>query len=283
MAFSSQHHSFDIKLAEIYGVHEAIIIHHFQHWIRINYRQKKNYHDGRIWSYQTVEEIADHFPYFSVDQIRNILDRLCTGKAKNGKTQDFDPVLMKGNFNKSKFDRTTWYSFADSKFLYEREYSQMGVGILPNPIDTIPEPIPDTKPYAKTNPPPQPPKKPRVDLPKSKEDWRRRFSSEWSLEEFEFAWNKLENSKETIASIEYWLPVVMNSFRLSNSFDNSTKTGAERNKKQAFRWDGLRHRGDTVYADKDSVVFTCGPHRLEVSYAVTKEEWFAKTGWNEND
>jgi hypothetical protein len=47
----SLHHSFNVHYAEKYGVHEAILIHHFQHWIEHNQRLNKNYHEERTWSY----------------------------------------------------------------------------------------------------------------------------------------------------------------------------------------------------------------------------------------
>ena len=37
---SSEHHSFDVYLAAEYGIQEAIMIHHFQHWIGVNMRKK---------------------------------------------------------------------------------------------------------------------------------------------------------------------------------------------------------------------------------------------------
>src|ERR1044071_9442815 len=102
---NSIHHSFDIDLAAIYGVHEAILIHHFQHWISINIRRKQNFKDGRTWTYQTIEQIADYFPYWTLEQVREAVERLCTGQNRKSKKaeKEFNPVLVKGNFNKKKF------------------------------------------------------------------------------------------------------------------------------------------------------------------------------------
>ena len=112
---ASLSHSFDLTLASKYGVDEAILIHHFQHWVYRNKKSGKNLKDGRTWTYQTIEEIAIHFPYWTKDQIREIIDRLVKGKNRKSKKRknDFEPVLIKGNFNKSPFDTTTWYAFAD--------------------------------------------------------------------------------------------------------------------------------------------------------------------------
>lgn len=146
----SLHHSFDIDLAVKYGRDEAIIIHHFQHWIRINKKLKKNFIQGRTWTYQTIEEIAAHFPYFSLDEVRGIVQKLCTGISRRSKKgdPDYEPVLMKGNFNKTPFDKTSWYAFVDegqfSNNVYEREISQIATGDLPIGEGRPPRPIPDT-------------------------------------------------------------------------------------------------------------------------------------------
>ena len=147
----SLHHSFDVDLAAKYGVHEAILIHHFQHWIRFNKNTNRNFKDGKWWSYQTLSDMAAHFPYFTVEDLRGILEYLCTGKGRKSKKSelDFAPVLVKGNFNKAGFDRTTWYAFVDEEYflnnVYEREISQIDKGGLPIGNGRSPTPIPDTK------------------------------------------------------------------------------------------------------------------------------------------
>ena len=100
MSSSKPHHSFDIHLAESYGIECAILIHHFQHWIEINLRMKRNFHEGRTWMYDTLEEIAAHFPYWNRDKVYRIIQKL----EELG-------VIVKGNFNKNKFDKTLWYAF----------------------------------------------------------------------------------------------------------------------------------------------------------------------------
>jgi len=97
------HHSFDINLAKQYGIEEAIIIHHFQHWVAINKRMGKHLIDGKTWTYQTQNWITAHFPYF---KNRYKIIRVIDGLVEKG-------ILIKGNFNKKKFDRTVWYAFAE--------------------------------------------------------------------------------------------------------------------------------------------------------------------------
>lgn len=141
----SLHHSFDIELASQYGVQEAIIIHHFQHWINTNMRLRRNYIEGRWWMYQTLEEMAAHFPYLSRDQVNRLIRKL----VKKG-------VLKKGNHNKFKFDRTMWYAFENQeKFLGKVEMDVAkspddDVAKSPQGNGQIATPIPDTKTDTKT-------------------------------------------------------------------------------------------------------------------------------------
>ena len=101
---TSQHHSFDVNIAAKYGIPEAILIHHFIFWISSNQRQGKAFHEGRTWTYQTLEEISSHFPYFSISQVKRIVSKLIELK-----------ILIKGNFNSSPYDHTPWYAFENEK------------------------------------------------------------------------------------------------------------------------------------------------------------------------
>ena len=98
------HHGFNPYVAKEYGLEEAILIHHFQHWIQINYDGNRNERDGRFWTYQTLEDIALNFPYLNRDKVKRIISSL----VEKG-------VIIKGNYNKNKYDRTVWYSFYNQK------------------------------------------------------------------------------------------------------------------------------------------------------------------------
>lgn len=103
--FSGELHAFDVKIAEIYGIEEAIVLHHFQFWIKFNKRLSRNFKEGRTWTYQTQDELVAHFPYFKNRQkLIRIIESLVKMK-----------VLKKGNFNKMKFDRTVWYAFEEEE------------------------------------------------------------------------------------------------------------------------------------------------------------------------
>ncbi len=146
MTVASLHHSFDLSLASTYSIEEAILIHHFQHWIRVNRGLNRNFHDGRYWTYQSLDEIAQHFPYWSKNQVVNIIEKLCRGyqrESKNKKAKH-EPILMKGNYNATRYDRTVWYAFIDEeKFLPPTD--KIDVAKSQNGNSETATPIPDTK------------------------------------------------------------------------------------------------------------------------------------------
>lgn len=93
-------HSFNASIAtQLKSVELAILLHHFQYWVDLNARLKRNFYEGRYWTYQTLKELHAHFPYWSEKQVRTYVDKL----VDHG-------ILLKGNFNKTPFDRTTWYT-----------------------------------------------------------------------------------------------------------------------------------------------------------------------------
>lgn len=97
-------HSFDIYLADQYGIEEAIFINYFQHWIRKNKSLQRNQHEGRTWMFETQEEMAENFPYMNRLKVLRVIKKL----VKKG-------VLMKGKFNKIKYDNTNWYAFVEEE------------------------------------------------------------------------------------------------------------------------------------------------------------------------
>ena len=98
------HHSFDTNLASMIGIEEAIIVHHLQFWIKFNAMKKRNFHEGKTWMYQSKREMSEHFPYLNYDKIRYIMERLIELK-----------IIVKNQFNKVGFDKTSWYAFIDEK------------------------------------------------------------------------------------------------------------------------------------------------------------------------
>ncbi|MBP7553965.1 MAG: hypothetical protein KA885_11120 [Spirochaetes bacterium] len=126
-------------LVKRFGLNEALVIQNFAFWINLNKEKNRNVKEGRVWTFQTLNEISEKIKILSVDKIRYSLNKL----IRQG-------VIVKGNFNKTKYDRTVWYAFQDETLLSsiidkytEKQNSQMEKGILPNRISEIPEPIPN--------------------------------------------------------------------------------------------------------------------------------------------
>lgn len=138
----SAHHSFDIDLAQKYGIEEAILIHHFEHWIGINKRKNKNFRDGRTWTYQTYSDIASNFPYLNERKVRYTISRLIE-----------EEIILVGNFNKNKYDQTLWYSLDFQKISLNNTSVLPSDKIVSSTVDKIVRPIPDTIPDAKNTPP----------------------------------------------------------------------------------------------------------------------------------
>lgn len=69
-------HSFDIEIARVYGIEEAILLNNFWFLIENNMANNTNYHDGKYWAYNSVAAYAKLFPYISAHKIRRALDHL---------------------------------------------------------------------------------------------------------------------------------------------------------------------------------------------------------------
>ena len=52
-------HSFDVMLAQKYGVNAAVLLKHFEFWIAKNKANGKNYFDGKYWTYNSRKAFAE--------------------------------------------------------------------------------------------------------------------------------------------------------------------------------------------------------------------------------
>ena len=91
-------HSFDPAIAARVGVNAAVIYQNIKFWCEKNEANKKHFHDGRTWTYNSVSAFSKLFPYFSPKQIRTALQVLCD----NG-------LIGVGCYNDNPNDRTNWY------------------------------------------------------------------------------------------------------------------------------------------------------------------------------
>jgi len=88
------------ELACLIGLNEAIVLQQLHYWLEKNKATATNFHDGRFWTYGTVQEYRDRdFRFWSFDTVKRTLTKL----AKLG-------FVLQGNYNKMKLDQTKWYS-----------------------------------------------------------------------------------------------------------------------------------------------------------------------------
>lgn len=92
-------YGFNVEIAQKIGVNEAIMLRNFQYWIQKNKANDTNFHDGQYWTYNTVNAFCEIFPFWTENQIRNILKKL-TALG----------ILKKGDFNQNRYNKTVWYS-----------------------------------------------------------------------------------------------------------------------------------------------------------------------------
>ena len=111
-------HFFFKEIAKEYGLRCAIMLNHIIYWIANNSSKNHNYHDGRTWTYCSVSKFKKYFPYWTDSQIRRILLKLVQCD-----------ILIEGNYNKIKYDRTKWYALKDEQYWLENY----------NPIDRMKE------------------------------------------------------------------------------------------------------------------------------------------------
>ena len=95
--------------AVLFGYREAVIIFHFMYWTGFNRNKKQHFHDGRYWSYSSINTLQKYyFPFWSEGQIRRAIDSLYNQN-----------LILKGNYNRHKYDKTTWYALSDEDGLLE--------------------------------------------------------------------------------------------------------------------------------------------------------------------
>lgn len=121
-------YSFTAEWALAFGVNGAILLSNLYFWVKKNRENDVNFHDDRYWTYNTLDAFAEQFPFWSKDQIKRIMKDL---RDKG--------VILVGNYNANKYDRTLWYSVDFDKV----ESMLMDVAKSPYQEDEIATPIPD--------------------------------------------------------------------------------------------------------------------------------------------
>lgn len=135
----TQMHHFDIEDAMKYGVEKAIVLSNIRFWLNNNKNKDLSTvkHDGYYWMYNTAKDMSNVLPYFTQSKVQRLLKQL-----------EDDGVLIVGNYNKVKYDRTKWYTL--SEFTYDEncitQTPELNIG-----NESIEQPIQDSKTNTKTN------------------------------------------------------------------------------------------------------------------------------------
>jgi len=103
-------YTINMEAATRYGVHEALLLNNLFFWVQKNRANKRHYHDGRYWTYNSMEAFAELFPCFTHRQVQTAIKNLRDKGA-----------IVTGNYNKSPYDRTLWYSLTDEAMKIYRD------------------------------------------------------------------------------------------------------------------------------------------------------------------
>lgn len=137
-------HHFDIDIARELGLTEAIILNNLWFWVKKNEANEMHFHDGEYWTYNSIKAMESLHPYLTEKKIRNAINRLKS-----------EGILLIGNYNKSPYDRTTWYAFTQkgksimTKGQIDMPIGQMEVTQKENGNAQKGEPIPYINPDGK--------------------------------------------------------------------------------------------------------------------------------------
>lgn len=92
--------TFHSSLAVAIGLNEAIILQKINLWLNC----KPKNADGRSWIYNSYKSWQEQLPFFSESTIKRAIKNL----IEKG-------IIIIGNYNKLKMDRTLWYSIDYAK------------------------------------------------------------------------------------------------------------------------------------------------------------------------
>ncbi|HDR5462157.1 conserved phage C-terminal domain-containing protein [Bacillus anthracis] len=107
-------------LASRIGLNEAIFLQQIHYWLN----RSKHFYDERNWVYNSVAEWVKQFPFWSENTIRRIVKNL-----------EDEQLLVIGNYNRAKFDKTKWYSI---------NYEKLRLLESTNDVPNLGKPIPET-------------------------------------------------------------------------------------------------------------------------------------------
>ena len=117
-------------LRDTKDAHICIFIANLAGWLRTNIDREKfeqrNVHDGKCWSYSTIKDFQNYFDFWSIKNIRTIIKH-CEQQG----------LIELGNYNKHKYDRTSWYTLTNKALeYYPILRDKIRSRITDNPVNT---------------------------------------------------------------------------------------------------------------------------------------------------
>lgn len=98
-------HCFNVELATIVGLREAIVLQHIWYWVHHNSVNEEMYKDGNIWTFTSRKKMNETFPYLSEKMIRGATERL-----------EADGYIKIGEYNKKSYNKTIWYTLTEKGY-----------------------------------------------------------------------------------------------------------------------------------------------------------------------
>ncbi|MFJ8529946.1 conserved phage C-terminal domain-containing protein [Bacillus sp. NPDC094106] len=83
------------ELAKQIGLNEAIILQQIHYWLK----RSHHFYDEHYWIYNSVTQWKEQFPFWGESTIKRTI-----------KSLEIQKLLLVGNYNKAKFDKTKWYT-----------------------------------------------------------------------------------------------------------------------------------------------------------------------------
>ena len=193
-----------MDLAVKYGADVAIFVHNIVYWVEKNAANGVNFYDGRYWTYNSASALCKLYPLWSKDQIKRLIKK-CVDLG----------VILTGNYNENKRDRTQWYTPSDEILeLYglgkialckERNHT-MEDADSPRPKSETAPPLPSIYQEDTKNTPYSPPEGDKAAPDKKLKRKRRASKSEpiWQAERFERFWAAYPRDEDRAKAVEQW-------------------------------------------------------------------------------
>ena len=95
-------HAYNVSVAADVGINAAVIFYNICFWVEENYSNKRNYINGKYWTYNTIKAFEIIFPEMTGKQIEYALKKL----KENG-------YIESAVLSEDTRDRTNWYTVCD--------------------------------------------------------------------------------------------------------------------------------------------------------------------------